>query len=65
MQAGGIRRKMGSPDTYDGYAYAIIGGVGPAAFYASAVGAIPIEGSSPGIYRDPLRKKDTNRLPAN
>ena len=33
-----------------GYAYAIIGGVGPAAFYASVAGATPIEGSTPGIY---------------
>lgn len=33
-----------------GYAYSIIGGVGPADFYAKAVGAIPIEGSTPGLY---------------
>jgi len=33
-----------------GYAYAIIGGVGPAGFYARAVGGMTIEGSSPGIY---------------
>lgn len=33
-----------------GYAYAIIGGVGPAAFYAKAVGAVDIAGSTPGIY---------------
>ncbi len=33
-----------------GYAYAIIGGVGPAAFYAKAAGAVAIEGSTPGIY---------------
>jgi GNAT superfamily N-acetyltransferase len=33
-----------------GYAYAIIGGVGPAAFYARVAGAVPIEGSTPGIY---------------
>jgi GNAT superfamily N-acetyltransferase len=37
-----------------GYAYAIIGGVGPAEFYANAAGATIIEGSTPGIYRDPL-----------
>jgi hypothetical protein len=37
-----------------GYAYAIIGGVGPAAFYAKVAGAREIEGSSPGIYRDGL-----------
>ena len=34
-----------------GYAYAIIGGVGPADFYAKTVGATLIEGSMPGIYR--------------
>jgi hypothetical protein len=33
-----------------GYAYAIIGGVGPAEYYAKAVGAALIEGSTPGIY---------------
>jgi len=33
-----------------GYAYAIIGGVGPASFYARVAGAVPIEGSTPGIY---------------
>ena len=38
-----------------GYAYAIIGGVGDTEFYRKAVGAIEIEGSSPGIYRDRLR----------
>jgi hypothetical protein len=34
-----------------GFAYAIIGGVGPAEFYAKTVGAVAIEGSAPGIYR--------------
>ena len=33
-----------------GYAYSIIGGVGPADFYAKTVGAVAIEGSTPGIY---------------
>lgn len=33
-----------------GYAYAIIGGVGPAAFYEKAVGAVPIAASTPGVY---------------
>ena len=33
-----------------GYAYAIIGGVGPAAFYEKCVGATSIEASTPGIY---------------
>jgi hypothetical protein len=36
-----------------GYAYAIIGGVGPAAFYAKIAGAVVIEGSTPGIYGAP------------
>jgi GNAT superfamily N-acetyltransferase len=34
----------------NGYAYAVIGGVGPAEYYARSVGATLIEGSSPGIY---------------
>lgn len=33
-----------------GYAYAIIGGVGPAAYYEKLVAAQLIEGSTPGIY---------------
>ena len=33
-----------------GFAYAFIGGVGPAEFYAKTVGAVPVEGSTPGIY---------------
>lgn len=33
-----------------GYAYSIIGGVGPAAYYAKTVGAVLIDGSTPGIY---------------
>jgi len=33
-----------------GYAYAIIGGIGPAEFYTKVVGATPIERSQPGIY---------------
>ncbi len=33
-----------------GFAYAIIGGVGPVEYYAKAVGAVLIEGSQPGIY---------------
>lgn len=39
------------------YAYAIIGGADPTEFYANTVGAMPIHGSAPGIYRDPLKKK--------
>jgi len=37
-----------------GYAYAIIGGVGPKEFYAAACGAIEIPGSDPGAYGDIL-----------
>lgn len=37
-----------------GYAYAIIGGVGPAPFYEKTVGAALIPDSTPGIYRDLL-----------
>ena len=36
---------------HQGFGYAIIGGVGPAEFYAKAVGAVAIESSEPGIYR--------------
>lgn len=44
-----------------GYAYAVIGGVGPAEFYERAVGARLIPDSSPGIYRDPLRSDVKDR----
>lgn len=37
-----------------GYAYAIIGGVGPREFYENACGAIEIPGSDPGTYQDLL-----------
>ena len=37
-----------------GYAYSIVGGVGPAEFYARTVGAVAIAGSTPGIYADML-----------
>jgi len=37
-----------------GYAYGIIGGVGPAEFYAKVAGAAPIPDSTPGIYADPI-----------
>ena len=37
-----------------GYAYAIIGGVGNGDIYRKVAGAIEIEGSAPGIYRDRL-----------
>ena len=34
----------------EGYGYAIIGGAGPQDFYMKTVGAVPIEGSEPGVY---------------
>lgn len=37
-----------------GYAYGIIGGVGPVEFYEKAVGAIAIPDSSPALYQDIL-----------
>lgn len=39
----------------DGHAYAIIGGSGDDAFYAKAVGALPIPDSTPGAYPPPLQ----------
>jgi hypothetical protein len=39
-----------------GYAYAIIGGAGPMAFFEKCVGAFPIPGSTPGIYRPAIKK---------
>ncbi len=41
-----------------GYGYAIIGWVGPTAFYEKAVGAVEIPGSTPGIWKDFLRAGD-------
>ena len=41
-----------------GYAYAIVGGVGPAGFYERAAGARLIPDSSPGVYADPLRTEE-------
>jgi hypothetical protein len=45
-----------------GYAYAIIGGVGPSAFYAKVAGATPIEGSTPGIYDPSFASRDSQNL---
>ena len=39
-----------------GYAYAVIGGAGPAKFYEKCVGATEIPGSAPGIYTDMLER---------
>jgi len=44
-----------------GYAYAVVGWVGPQAFFTHTVGAIPIPGSSPGIYRE--RRSGTAAFP--
>lgn len=41
-----------------GYAYAIIGDVGPSAFYERTVGAMPIPNSAPGIYAGLLKFPD-------
>jgi len=40
-----------------GYAYAIIGGAGPDQFFTRVAGAIPIDDSTPGIYRGLLRSR--------
>ena len=40
-----------------GYAYAIIGSAGPIAFYANAVGAVPIVADKEDIYQGLLRIK--------
>ena len=37
-----------------GHVYGIIGGVGPKEYYQKACGAVVIEGSDPGLYRDIL-----------
>ncbi len=38
-----------------GYAYGVIGGVGPAEFYSKACGAVLIPESTPGIYANMLK----------
>ena len=45
-----------------GYAYAIIGGVGPADFYAKVAGATIIEGSEPGVYGELYREGAARRV---
>lgn len=46
-----------------GYGYAVIGGAGDdvTGFYKTVVGAIEIDGSEPGIYRDRIGQTDSNR----
>ncbi|MBB5535525.1 GNAT family N-acetyltransferase [Rhizobium giardinii] len=41
-----------------GYGYAIIGDVGPSAFYERTVGATPIPHSAPGVYAGLLKSAD-------
>lgn len=43
-----------------GYAYAIIGGVGPAEFYSKAVGATLIPDSAPGIFKNLVGREMDN-----
>ncbi len=44
-----------------GYAYAVIGGAGPTEFFVHTAGAMPIDGSTPGIYRDQLITNDADK----
>ena len=39
-----------------GYGYAIIGNVGPTEFYTKTVSAVEIANSTPGVYRNMLRR---------
>ena len=41
-----------------GYVYGIIGGAGPTEFYERAAGATVIPDSAPGIYADPIKRKN-------
>ena len=43
-----------------GYVYGIIGAAGPVEFYQKTVGAVVIENSEPGIYRDFLKTRGKN-----
>ena len=46
-----------------GYAYAVIGGVGPQSFYEKVCGAFVIPGSDPGIYGDAYREMLARQRP--
>jgi predicted N-acetyltransferase YhbS len=46
-----------------GYAYAIVGGAGPAAFYMKTAGAVPIEGSEPGFYAGRIEPAPLMQIP--
>lgn len=43
-----------------GYAYGIIGGVGPEDYYKKTVNAVVIEGSETSVYENLLRRNDNN-----
>ncbi|THD65698.1 N-acetyltransferase [Robertkochia marina] len=43
-----------------GYAYGIIGGVGPEEYYRKTVNAVVIEGSETSVYENLLRRNDKN-----
>ncbi|MDB5623884.1 MAG: family acetyltransferase [Devosia sp.] len=47
-----------------GYAYAIVGSVGPLDFYRHAVGAVPIMGAGEDIYRGMLRARPAEEVPS-
>ncbi len=41
----------------EGYGYGVIGGAGPVDFYKKICGAVPIEGSKPGVYKGMVKLK--------
>ena len=44
-----------------GYAYAVIGGAGPAGFFRRTVDAVEIPGSEPGLYRGMLKAESASK----
>lgn len=46
-----------------GYAYAIIGSIGPQAYYEKCVGAMLIPDSTPGLYKDYLGGIEDGEIP--
>ena len=46
-----------------GYGYAIIGSIGPQAYYEKCVGAMLIPDSTPGIYKDYLGGIEDGEVP--
>ena len=59
-QGGGVGQTLLLASLHDmwvqGYAYAIVGGVGPVEFYRQVVEIMEITDSTPGIFGDMLRK---------